>query len=99
MTRPVKELRGFRRITLRPGETQSVSFTLGAPDLAFHDTTLALVVEPGFFRVFVGTSSQRVDEARFELVDTRRCAKRTLRRQVPRFTWPMKTRAAAVSCR
>jgi beta-glucosidase len=99
VTRPVKELRGFRRITLRPGETQSVSFTLGAKDLAFYDRALDLIVEPGFFRVFVGTSSERVDEARFELVDTRRCAKRALRREIPRFTWPMKSRAAIVQCR
>jgi beta-glucosidase len=99
LTRPVKELRGFRRITLRPGETQSVSFTLGAPDLAFHDSALDLVVEPGFFRVFVGTSSERVEEARFELVDPRRCAKRVLSRNVPRFTYPMKSRVSVVTCR
>ena len=99
LTRPVKELRGFRRITLRPGETQSVSFPLGAKDLAFHDSALDLVVEPGFFRVFVGTSSERVEEARFELVDARRCAKRALRREVPRFTWPAKGRGGGVQCR
>jgi beta-glucosidase len=99
LTRPVKELRGFRRITLRPGETQSVSFALGAKDLAFHDSALDLVIEPGFFRVFVGTSSERVEEARFELVDARRCAKRVLRRDAPRFTWPAKARATSVTCR
>jgi beta-glucosidase len=99
LTRPVRELRGFRRITLRPGETQSVSFPLGAKDLAFHDTALDLVVEPGFFRVYVGTSSAQVEEARFELVDARRCAKRVLPRAVPRFTWPVKGRAGVVACR
>jgi beta-glucosidase len=99
VTRPVKELRGFRRVTLRPGETQSVSFALGASDLAFHDSALDLVVEPGFFRVFVGTSSERLEQARFELVDPRRCAKRVLRREVARFTWPAKSRAAVVQCR
>jgi beta-glucosidase len=99
VTRPVKELRGFRRITMRPGETQAVSFTLGAKDLAFYDGALDLVVEPGFFRVFVGTSSERVEEARFELVDARRCVKRVLPREVARFTWPAKTRVGAVTCR
>ena len=99
LTRPVKELRGFRRITLRPGEMQTVSFPLGAKDLAFHDAALDLVVEPGFFRVLVGTSSEQVQEARFELVDTRRCAKRVLPRGMPRFTWPAKARSAAVTCR
>ena len=99
LTRPVKELRGFRRITLQPGETQSVSFPLGSKDLAFHDTALDLVVEPGFFRVYAGSSSERVEEARFELVDPRRCGKRVLRREVPRFTWPAKSRMGAVICR
>ena len=99
LTRPVKELRGFRRITLRPGETQTVSFPLGAKDLAFHDSALDLVVEPGFFRVYVGTSSEQVQDARFELVDARRCAKRVLSRATPRFTWPAKSRAGAVQCR
>lgn len=99
LTRPVKELRGFRRVTLRPGETQSVAFPLGSKDLAFHDAALDLVVEPGFFRVYVGSSSERVEEARFELVDPRRCAKRVLRREVPRFTWPVKSRVGAVACR
>lgn len=99
LTRPVKELRGFRRITLRPGETQSVAFVLGSKDLAFHDTALDLVLEPGFFRVYVGSSSERVEEARFELVDARRCTKRVLRREVARFTWPAKGRAGAVTCR
>jgi beta-glucosidase len=99
LTRPVKELRGFRRIALRPGETQTVSFPLGAVDLAFYDSALDLVVERGFFRVFVGTSSERVEEARFELVDARRCAKRVLPRQVARFTWPAKSRVGTVQCR
>src|SRR5687767_6963415 len=99
LTRPVKELRGFRRITLRAGESQSVSFALGSKDLAFHDAALDLVVEPGFFRVYVGSSSERVEEARFELVDPRRCGKRVLRREVPRFTWPVKSRVGAVTCR
>jgi beta-glucosidase len=99
LTRPVKELRGFRRITLRPGETQTVSFPLGAKDFAFHDSALDLVVEPGFFRVYVGASSDRLEEARLELVDARRCAKRVLPRAVARFTWPVESRVGAVTCR
>jgi hypothetical protein len=76
-----------------------VAFALGSKDLAFHDTALDLVVEPGFFRVYVGSSSERVEEARFELVDPRRCGKRVLRREVARFTWPAKSRVGAVTCR
>jgi beta-glucosidase len=99
LTRPVKELRGFRRISLQPGQTQTVSFALGPADLAFFDSALDLVVEPGFFRVFVGTSSEQVEEARFELVDARRCTKRVLPRQRARFTYPAKGRAGSVVCR
>jgi beta-glucosidase len=99
VTRPVKELRGFRRITLRPGEARTVSFTLGAADLAFFDADLDLVVEPGTFRVFVGTSSEQVEEARFQLVDPRRCSKLVLARQVARFTWPLGPRRRGVTCR
>ncbi|HWJ22877.1 MAG TPA: glycoside hydrolase family 3 N-terminal domain-containing protein [Gemmatimonadaceae bacterium] len=57
VTRPVKELRGFRRLHLEPGETKAVTFTLDANDLAFHDSAMARVVEPGAFTVWVGTSS------------------------------------------
>ena len=99
ITRPVKELRGFRRIALRPGETQTVSFTLGAADLAFFDADLDLVVESGTFQVFIGTSSEQVQEARFELVDRRRCAKLVLARQTARFTWPAGARRRTVVCR
>ena len=99
LTRPVKELRGFRRISLGPGQTQTVSFALGPPDLAFHDSALDLVIERGFFRVFVGTSSEQTQEVRFQLVDARRCAKLVLPRAVARFTWPTKSRAGRVTCR
>jgi beta-glucosidase len=68
VTRPVKELRGFRRITLRPGESKTVTFTLGRDDLALYDASGKRVVEPGEFRVFVGTSSERVQEAHFDVV-------------------------------
>jgi beta-glucosidase len=57
VTRPVKELRGFERIALEPGDTRTVTFSLGPADLAFHDRAMQWVVEPGFFTVWVGTSS------------------------------------------
>jgi beta-glucosidase len=56
--RPLKELRGFRRIHLEPGESQSVAFTLAAKDLAFWDVTShAWRVEDGLFDIAVGSSS------------------------------------------
>lgn len=67
LTRPVKELRGFQRVHLAPNETKRVAFTLTPADLAFHDADLALVAEPGAFRVFVGGSSDDVQEGRFSL--------------------------------
>jgi beta-glucosidase len=69
VTRAVKELRGFRRISLRPGESKTVTFTLGPNELAFYGQDGKRVVEPGEFRVFVGGSSERVEEARFDVVE------------------------------
>jgi beta-glucosidase len=57
LTRPVKELRGFARVTLEPGEARTVSFTLAAEQLAFVDVPGRWLVEPGEFRLMVGTSS------------------------------------------
>ncbi len=68
LTRPVKELRRFRRVTLEPGQRRTVGFTLGRDDLAFYGPDLQRTVEPGTFTVYVGTSSADVSEARFEVV-------------------------------
>lgn len=68
VTRPVKELRGFRRIHLQPGETGTVAFTLTPDDLAFHGADMRRRVEPGRFAVFVGGNSVDLQEALFEVV-------------------------------
>ncbi|MDZ7289738.1 MAG: glycoside hydrolase family 3 C-terminal domain-containing protein [candidate division KSB1 bacterium] len=68
VTRPVKELKGFRRITLIPGEGKKVEFTLAPEQLAFYDRDMQLVVEPGTFKVYVGTNSVEVQEAGFTVV-------------------------------
>jgi len=57
LTRPVKELKGFQRITLEPGETQIVAFTLTPEDLSFLNAEMQRVVEPGLFDVMIGSSS------------------------------------------
>jgi beta-glucosidase len=67
VTRPVKELKGFQRIELQPGESRDVTFTLHAADLAFHTANGRWEAEPGEFKVFVGTNSRDVSEAGFEL--------------------------------
>jgi len=68
VTRPVRELKGFQRITLRPGERRRVAFTLGPEHLGFYDRRMRFVVEPGEFRIFVGTSSIGGLEASIEVV-------------------------------
>jgi len=62
VTRPVKELRGFRRITLDPGQTQSVQFTLGFDQLSFLNREMQRVVEPGTFKIMVGGNSVDLHE-------------------------------------
>ncbi|GGY48804.1 beta-glucosidase [Parvularcula lutaonensis] len=57
VTRPVRELRGFERISLEPGETRTVTFTLDREDFQFWDADMVRRVEPGDFRIEVGGSS------------------------------------------
>jgi beta-glucosidase len=58
VTRPVKELKGFARISLRPGETKNVQFTITADKLSFLNEDMQRVVEPGTFTIMVGPSSR-----------------------------------------
>lgn len=67
VTRPVRELKGFERITLQPGEKRRVSFTLGAKELGFYNREMKYVVEPGTIRVFVGQDSTGGLEASFDI--------------------------------
>jgi beta-glucosidase len=61
VTRPVKELRGFGRITLAPGETATVVFHITPEHLAFWNIDMKFVVEPGEFEIMVGNSSRDED--------------------------------------
>jgi beta-glucosidase len=65
VTPPVRELRGFRRLTLQPGQTQTVTFRLRPDDLAMYDRDMRRVVEPGGFTVWAGGSSTATLEAHF----------------------------------
>jgi beta-glucosidase len=58
--RPVKELKGFKRIQLEPGETRSVVFDLSVDQLGFYDEDIHLVLEPGTIQVLVGSSSEDI---------------------------------------
>ena len=67
VVRPVKELRGFQKIALAPGETRTVEFEIGEDELKFFNARLEHVVEPGEFEVQIGLDSQSVETARFTL--------------------------------
>jgi len=68
VTRPVKELKAFKKIFLASGESQTVTFTISEADLRFYNIDMDFVAEPGDFKVFVGTNSRDVTEAEFSLV-------------------------------
>ena len=68
VTRPLRELKGFRKIMVEKGATRKVTFTLTANDLAFFNHDLEFVAEPGAFQVFVGGSSSAELSAGFELI-------------------------------
>ena len=68
VTRPVRELRGFQRVSLQPGQSRTVTFELGFDDMALYDRDMRHVVEPGTFTVFVGGSSSADQSVGFEVV-------------------------------
>jgi len=69
MTRPVKELKGFKRIALKLAETRTIEFDLPAETLGFYDKDMRFTVEPGMFKVMVGRSSRDIVlESEFELM-------------------------------
>ena len=67
VTRPVKELRGFERFSLHPGESKTVSFQLGPEALQFYNRDMKRVVEPGKFTVMVGPNSVDLKSATFDV--------------------------------
>jgi beta-glucosidase len=67
VTRPVKELKGFQKVELQPGQSRDVAFTLTASDLAFYTAAGKWEAEPGPFRVFIGGNSRDVKTAGFAL--------------------------------
>jgi len=69
LTRPVKELKGFRKIALAPGESRGVQFKLDASKLSFINGDLEYLAEPGAFEVFVGPHSNTHNVASFKLTN------------------------------
>ena len=74
VTRPVRELKGFRRISLNPGEKRRVEFMLTSKELGTLDRNLKFAVEPGEFRVFIGDSSDATLQTSFTVGPVARAA-------------------------
>lgn len=69
ITRPVKELRAFDKVELEAGKSQTVSFSLTREDFSFYNRQLEKIVEPGQFKIFVGTNSQKTMVDSVQVVD------------------------------
>jgi beta-glucosidase len=67
VTRPIKALKGFRKILLKKGEEQIVTFQISVEDLKFYNSDLDFIAEPGFFEVFIGPNSNTENKISFEL--------------------------------
>jgi beta-glucosidase len=67
VTQPVRELKGFRRVTLEPGERRTVSFTLGPAAFSLWDSAMREVVEPGRFSILTGPDSVNLKSASLEI--------------------------------
>jgi len=68
VTRPVKELKAFRKLAFMPNEKKTVEFTVTPEMLSMYDLSMKKVVEPGTFTVYVGTSSADCTQASFEVI-------------------------------
>jgi beta-glucosidase len=69
LTRPLKELKGFQKVFLEPGESKDITFTISSEDLAFYDIDMKFKAEEGKFRIYIGGNSRDVMEAEFSLME------------------------------
>jgi beta-glucosidase len=69
VSRPVRELKGFQRVDLKPGESKAVTFTLHPSDLAFMRRDMTWGTEPGAYTLYVGGDSTATTSASFTLTD------------------------------
>jgi beta-glucosidase len=67
VTRPVRELKGFQRIALKPGESRKIAFSLHTDELAFHNQDMKQVTEPGLFNVWIGPNAAAGPQASFTI--------------------------------
>lgn len=69
VTRPVKELKGFQKITLAAGEKRRIEFTVTPDDMSFYDHAMNKVIEPGSFTVYIGGNSDECIETSFDVIE------------------------------
>jgi beta-glucosidase len=69
VTRPIKELKNFKRVSLKPGESKTIEFVITPDKLSFLDLNMKSVVEPGWFDIMVGPSSVKYDTVKLEVTD------------------------------
>jgi len=65
----VRELRGFQRVTLKPGESKQIEFTLGFNELSYYNLEMTRIIEPTEYQVWVGGSSEATQGAQFEVTE------------------------------
>jgi beta-glucosidase len=69
VTRPVKELKGFTRIALTPGEKRQVRFEVPAQSLGFYNLNMKYMVEPGTFKVWIGPNANEGLQGPFRIIE------------------------------
>lgn len=68
ISRPIKELKNFRKVMLQPGEEEIIDFDISEEDLKFYNADLKYAAEPGAFKVYIGLDSEEVKEQQFRLL-------------------------------
>jgi beta-glucosidase len=70
VTRPVKELKGFEKVYLQPGESKVIHFTINREILSFYDQQMKWIAEPGIFKIMIGSSSDNIQlDTNIELIN------------------------------
>jgi beta-glucosidase len=69
VTRPVKELKGFKKVFIKKGETVNIVFTLAPGELSYYHQDMSFKYDPGEFELFIGASSAELRNIRFTIID------------------------------
>jgi beta-glucosidase len=68
VTRPVKELKGFRKVTIPRGQTITVAFTISPAELSYYHQDMSYSFDPGEFELFIGTNSEDTRKTTFKIM-------------------------------